>query len=213
MNEWIYHEPVFEHQPPSGAAWSGHRRFAYDLIRHLQPACVAELGVCLGISFFAFCQAVKDGGLSTDLWAIDTWEGDVHSGAYGPEFLASFERSVAPYRQLNVHRLAATFDTARQRFRAASVDLLHIDGCHTYDAVRHDYEMWNDVVTDDGIILFHDIAHREGSFGVYRLWEELQQRFVTVSFEHSHGLGVLFKSQNCAGLQSLFADWPRHYAR
>lgn len=209
--EWTYYEPVFECQPPEAAAWAGHRRFAYDLVRNLEPTCIVELGVCLGISFCAFCQAVKDARLSTELWAVDTWAGDVHTGLYGPEFLASFERSLEPYRALNVRQVRTTFDEARPRFRAASVDLLHIDGCHTYDAVRHDYDTWKDVVTDEGIILFHDIAHRDGDFGVYRLWEELQQQFSTISFVHSHGLGVLFKSREHERPQPLAADWLHHY--
>jgi hypothetical protein len=151
--------------------------------------------------------------METELWAVDTWQGDPHTGAYGPEFLASFERSLAPYQALRVHQLRASFDEARTRFRERSVDLLHIDGCHTYEAVRHDYETWKDVVADDGVILFHDIAHRGDGFGVYRLWEELQAEFPTISFAHSHGLGVLFRSTKHSHLCSLSAEWQRLYAR
>lgn len=107
------------------------------------------------------------------------------------------------------HGVRASLHEARPRFRERSVDLLHIDGCHTYVAVRHDYETWQDVVTDDGVILFHDIAHRGDGFGVYRLWEELEPQFATMSFAHSHGLGVLFRSATHADLHSLTAEW-RH---
>jgi len=208
---WTYHQPSFEHEPPPNAAWSGHRRFGYDLVRNLRPRCIVELGVCLGISFLAFCQAVKDGGLDTTLWAIDTWTGDPHTGFYGAGYLQRFREGLRPYRSLDVREVISVFDEARPRFGHASIDLLHIDGCHTYEAVRHDYETWSDAVAPDGVMLFHDIAHREGDFGVYRLWEQLEQEHTTVSFPHSHGLGVLFKSPHASTLASLEAEWRSRY--
>ncbi len=54
--------------------WSGHRRFAYDLVRNGRPEVVVELGTHYGVSFFAFCQAVKDAEIATRLHAVDTWK-------------------------------------------------------------------------------------------------------------------------------------------
>jgi hypothetical protein len=208
---WTYHEPSFEHEPVPGAAWAGHRRFGYDLVRNLRPRCVVELGVCLGTSFLAFCQAVKDGGLDTTLWAVDTWKGDPHAGFYDATFLEQFRKGLEPYRSLDVRELITSFDDARRRFEPSSIDLLHIDGCHTYEAVRHDYETWSDAVGPDGVLLFHDIAHQEGDFGVYRLWEELRREHATVSFVHSHGLGVLLRSPRWSGVGALEAEWRQRY--
>ena len=208
---WTYYDPVFEHEPPPGAAWGGHRRFGYDLVRNVRPRCIVELGVCLGTSFLSFCQAVKDGGLDTALWAVDTWEGDPHTGFYDSTFLEQFRKGLAPYRSLRVHELILPFDEARGRFDRASLDILHIDGCHTYEAVRHDYDTWSDAVGPDGIILFHDIAHQEGDFGVHRLWDEVRHEHEAASFVHSHGLGVLLKSPRFSSLAALEAEWRSHY--
>lgn len=38
-----------------------------------------------------------------------------------------------------------------------SVDFLFIDGDHTYDGVTQDFEMYRQLVDDDGIVAFHDI--------------------------------------------------------
>ena len=84
-----------------------------------------------------------------------------------------------------------TFDEAVSRFEDKEVDLLHIDGYHIYEAVRHDFENWRPKMSDRGIILFHDVVERIADFGVWRLWEELTSRHASFTFLHEHGLGVL----------------------
>ena len=212
--DWVYYQPGFEHEADPTAAWGGHRRFGYDLVRNVRPRRLVELGVCLGTSFFAFCQAVKDGGLDTELVAVDTWEGDEHTGRYGPGYLEQFNavwRTRFP--RLAVRQVKRPFDEAREEVEDASVDLLHLDGCHTYDAARHDYETWSGSVRGGGIVLFHDIAVRDADrgFGVYRLWAELKGRFPTAEFGHSFGLGVLFTSDPPGDLARLQEEWRRRY--
>lgn len=211
--EWTYHDPNLVHEPPPGASWAGHRRFGYDLVRNLKPKRIVELGTCWGISFFAFCQAVDEAALSTELWAVDTWEGDDNTGRYGPEIFEGFTRVRRhQFPMLDVRVSKTTFDEARRGFAPASIDLLHIDGCHSYEAVRHDFETWRDAVTDDGVVLFHDTAVRENAFGVYRLWDELKARFAFAEFEHSYGLGVLFMGGDPPGFPALREEWHRRYA-
>ena len=212
--DWRYYEPVFEHEADPNAAWRGHRRFGYDLVRNFRPRRLVELGVCLGTSFFAFCQAVKDGGLGTELVAVDTWEGDEHTGRYGPGYLEQFNdvwRTRFP--RLAVRQVKRPFDLAREEVADGSVDLLHLDGCHTYEAARHDYETWAGSVRGGGIVLFHDVAVRDADrgFGVHRLWAELKARFPTAEFDHSFGLGVLFTSDPPPDLARLQEQWRRRY--
>lgn len=203
----------FTHGP-----WSGHRRFAYDLVRFAQPSMLVELGTYCGTSFFSFCQAVKDGGLSTHCYAIDSWNGDPHSG-YSHE---AGEKVFQFVQNINDHEfstfatlLRCDFDQALHAFTNESIDLLHIDGYHTYEAVHHDYMTWYPKLSDDGIILFHDICVRTSDFGVYRLWEELtvKENLPHFTFSHSYGLGVLFpkklpkKFQKVLEQQQAFHDY------
>ena len=69
---------------------------------------------------------------------------------------------------------------------------MHIDGLHTYDAVKHDYEVWVKKVKNGGTILFHDCNVRERSFGVWKLWNELQSdgSIWTLELQNGHGLGI-----------------------
>jgi len=124
------------------SGWLEHVPFAFWLIEAHQPRSVVELGSHRGISYFAFCQAVKALKRQTRCYAVDTWEGDSQAGFYDDSIYQSVvernERSYGDFSTL----LRMTFDQALDEVPDGSVDLLHIDGLHTFDAVKHDFTTW-----------------------------------------------------------------------
>jgi hypothetical protein len=186
-------EPLFRlpHRRGIHSAWWGHVPFAGWITRVARPRVFVELGTFSGVSYAAFCQAVLADRTSCLCHAVDTWCGDPHTSIYDDavylDFKAFHDAHYQSFSQL--HR--CTFDDARNRFENGSVDLLHIDGYHTYEAVRHDFETWLPKLSSRGIILFHDTNEKKNNFGVWRLWEEVSVRWPSFSFVHSHGLGVL----------------------
>ena len=55
------------------------------------------------------------------------------------------------------------------------IDVLFIDGDHTYQGVRADYELYSPLIRPGGIVAFHDICVHPGraDVGVYLLWQQL----------------------------------------
>lgn len=178
------------------SGWGGHIAFAFYLIHELQPRTFVELGTFWGDSYFAFCQGVAEWRLSTRCTAVDTWAGDAHAGRIGRKAYcvvhAHNQTKYAGFSEL----WRMQFDEAQRQVPDGSVDLLHIDGYHTYEAVRNDYETWLPKMSERGVVLFHDTCVRTGDFGVYRLWEEIAVRHPAFQFTHSNGLGVA-----CVGTQ------------
>ena len=173
------------------SAWLGHGPFALWLVEAMRPNRIVELGTHTGFSFFCFCQAMHDLGLAGTVHAIDTWEGDKHAGFYDTEIFASVEAVVQEQFDGVGHLHRTTFDAARDAFPDGSVDILHIDGLHTFDAVKHDFDKWRSSLTNPGVVLFHDTQVRRDDFGVHRLWDQLTTSHPSFEFLHSNGLGVL----------------------
>ena len=172
--------------------WVGHMPFAYWLMGEVQPRIFVELGTHTGNSYFSFCQAVRDEGLTTRCYAVDTWKGDEHAGFYGDKVYEMVSRhNESQYKSFST-LCRMTFDEALGRFQERSIDLLHIDGCHTYEVVRHDFESWMPKLAPGAFVLFHDIAVYQKDFGVWKFWGELKEKYPRwLEFFHSAGLGVL----------------------
>ncbi|MFD1139448.1 class I SAM-dependent methyltransferase [Paenibacillus urinalis] len=196
MDAWKITNPVFEsdqiNQELKVSPWSGHRRFIYDFIQFFKPRQVIELGTHYGCSFFAMCQAIKDFNLETEINAVDTWKGDSQAGFYGEEVFEIVNRTIDTYFSeisTKLHRM--TFDDALSKFEDSSFDIIHIDGFHEYNAVKHDFVSYLPKLRENGVMIFHDIAANTG-YGSSIFWKEIKEKYHSFEFEHSWGLGILF---------------------
>lgn len=200
---WKYHNPVFSCDEMEKvllrySPWAGHRRFVYDFTMWKKPKKIAELGSYYGCSAFTFLQAVKDAHLDTEFYAVDTWGGDDFTANDYKEniYEAYKEVETALFQQQNCHTLRMTFDEAVSHFEDGSLDILHIDGSHHYEDVKHDFETWKDKVKSDGIVLFHDISEEEvcgEKLGSSLFWQEIKAAYpYTRQADYSFGLGILF---------------------
>jgi glycosyltransferase involved in cell wall biosynthesis/SAM-dependent methyltransferase len=185
--------PLFSREGRTGvvSAWYGHIPFAHWIVGAAEPRTLVELGTHNGVSYSAFCEAVVRNGLETRCFAVDTWHGDDQAGHYGEKVYLNFRSFHDSRYGAFSELLRCTFDEALPYFAESSVDLLHIDGLHTYEAVRHDFESWRPKLSEIAVVLFHDTNERQRQFGVWRLWEELRTQFPSFEFLHGHGLGIV----------------------
>jgi predicted nucleic acid-binding Zn-ribbon protein len=185
-----------------GDSWSMHLPFAYDLMRELAPKVFVELGVKQGESYFSFCQSAAENKINVRCYGVDSWRGDIQTGELDPEIqheVAEYNWQYSSFSELK----AMLFAEARGDFPDANIDLLHIDGTHTYNDVKDDFESWLPKLSPNGIILFHDVIPRDGGFGVWKLWEEIAREDNSFLFEFGYGLGV-WKKQPVASSDSSF---------
>ena len=174
------------------SSWWEHVPIAHLLIELLEPDVVVELGSHYGVSFFAFCEASEIMSNNTYVYAIDSWEGDIQAGYYDDSVYQMVKGHRDKYHKQRSALIKERFDDALNHFEDKSIDLLHIDGLHTYDAVKHDYEQWLPKLKVGGSIIFHDWNERKDGFGVWRLWDEIKrdEKFKCIQFANGHGLGI-----------------------
>lgn len=189
------------------STWLTHTPFAMFLVDLLRPSLIVELGTQYGVSYCAFCQAIKILKLNTRCYAVDTWEGDAHVGEYGNEVINDLIQYHEPRYAAFSQLIQSTFENALNNFEDKSIDLLHIDGYHTYEAVRNDFVNWLPKLSEKGVILFHDTNVKEGNFGVWKLWDELKVKYPSIDFPYGHGLGMLVVGKKYpSGMDVLLKD-------
>jgi predicted O-methyltransferase YrrM len=165
-------------------AWTDHIKFAQWIVNKQKPQTIVDLGVAFGYS--SFCFALPKVG---KVYGIDTFEGDSMSG-----YNNTFDYVKQKRKELNLDNvifIKGYFGIVAKKWKK-TIDILHIDGFHSYTAVKNDYDTWSKFVHDDGLILFHDtcVPH----YGVHEFFNEIS--LPKTNFTCSHGLGVVSKNSN-----------------
>ena len=126
---------------------------------------------------------------------------DLPGGSFGGGYPESktplYDAFALPGQQLKLFRADShaveTFNQVKAYFGEQPVDFIFIDGDHTYEGVRKDFEMYKPLIRNGGYIAFHDIVYAEG---VSRFWLEIQKQYSTkwefISENNpQYGIGIL----------------------
>jgi hypothetical protein len=190
ISNFLVKETFWEPYFNPHSAWIEHVPFLNWLLINHKPNKFVELGVHFGLSYFAACETIKKSNLKTNAIAIDTWQGDSHSGEYPEIVFDEFVKNNIRYESFsNFYR--GTFKNGLSKLPDASIDLLHIDGFHEYGAVSEDFYDSMGKMSDRGIIIMHDINEYQLGFGVHQFWGEICSKYKTFNFNHGHGLGIV----------------------
>lgn len=166
-------------------------------IERLQPKRALEIGTANGGTLFLLCRLAHP---KAKVMSIDLPEGQF-GGGY-PEWKTEiYQKFALPEQSLQLlradsHRLE-TEQAVRSFFGKKELDYLFIDGDHTYEGVKQDFEMYSPMVRKGGLIVFHDIAEHPGSeCQVDKFWHEVKEgrdykEFVNDWKQGQYGIGVI----------------------
>jgi cephalosporin hydroxylase len=168
------------------------------IVRSLAPRTVVEIGTAQGGVFWLLCRLAAP---NATLVSLDLPPKDRFSG--GEKKSVDLQAMKAPAQA--VHAIHGNShapempDQVRQALGGRPIDLLFIDGDHTYEGVRSDYVMFSPLVRAGGLIAFHDIVKTPWeACEVDRFWAELVRdpslspRTVVGRFQsHFGGIGMV----------------------
>ncbi len=151
----------------------------YRRVTALKPRRVLEIGTARGGTLYLWTQAAA---LDATLISLDL-PGGAFGGAY-PAWRIPFYMAFAREKQ-TMHLLQEdshqpqTCHKVKDLLRGELLDFLFIDGDHTYEGVKADFEMYSPLVRPGGLVAFHDILDRPQVPGleVHRFWAELKPRY------------------------------------
>jgi predicted O-methyltransferase YrrM len=166
-------------------------------VQNLNPKIVVEIGTASGGTLFLFSNVADP----EQIVSIDLPHGSFGGGysLWKVPFYKSFgkNRSIKLIRaDSHVHE---TLKDLKTKLKTQEVDVLLIDGDHTYQGVSKDFQMYSPLVKKGGIVVFHDIVIHDESSGceVNKFWNEIKNSYkykeiVENPNQKWAGIGVLF---------------------
>lgn len=165
----------------------------FDEICRLKPERVLEIGTAKGGTLYLWAQAASD---NATIVSVDLPGGDF-GGAYAPCRSALYESFARPGQSIHLEladsHLPESLAKVKAHFGGESIDFAFIDGDHTYEGVKADFNDYGPLVRPGGIIAFHDILYRDKqpTIRVDKLWKELKEQYDCTEFIGPEGSGKL----------------------
>jgi predicted O-methyltransferase YrrM len=133
--------------------------YLFGLIREIKPQKVIEIGRYKGGSTLLIAAAMDGEG---EFWSVDI--GAKEARLQGIKTARSFDEQLADAsRRLGLKVNIIVGDSRTLEVDTGEVDLVFIDGDHSYEGVRNDFERFGRRVRVGGAVLFDD-AFDEGIF-------------------------------------------------
>jgi predicted O-methyltransferase YrrM len=167
------------------------------IVQEANPKKIIEIGSASGGTLFLFVRvASPERIISIDLPA----------GSFGggypfwkiPLFKSLAKKSVIQLIRADSHR-EETLGKIRTLLKDSEVDFLFIDGDHTYQGVKQDFQMYSPLVRKGGIVVFHDIVTHDPTSGceVDKFWSEIKLSYDHIEIIENQnqkwaGIGVLY---------------------
>jgi predicted O-methyltransferase YrrM len=128
-----------------------------EVVQERRPTTIVEIGTAAGGTFYCLSQLADPSAM---LVSID-FPGGLYGGGQTNLECKLFATFGPPGQKFEFIRDRSfhltTLKNLRKTLGGREIDLLFIDGDHSYAGVKADYEMYHPLVAQDGMIAFHDI--------------------------------------------------------
>jgi predicted O-methyltransferase YrrM len=128
-----------------------------EILIERRPKVIVEIGTASGGHFYCLCQVADPSALLVGI--------DFPGGEYGPSPTSADCKLYATFgppgqrhefiRQSSLRQ--HTLTTLKGMLGGREIDLLYLDGDHSYAGMKSDYERYEPLVAKDGLIGIHDI--------------------------------------------------------
>jgi len=166
-------------------------------VLQLDPRTVVEIGTSMGGTLYLWTRLAQSDAtiVSVDL------PGGQFGGGYSPLRTPIYRRFARERQRLHLIRgdshEKSTLENVQSQLGGRQIDFLFIDGDHTYEGVKKDWEMYGPLVRPGGLVAFHDVAGNYETTQVKKLWDEIKPgyryREYAVHPRGQYGIGVIFK--------------------
>jgi predicted O-methyltransferase YrrM len=169
------------------------------IVESKRPKYVLEVGTAAGGALFCFSKLSSEDAV---LVSVDLPEGKFGGGykKWKVPFFEAFKKGNQKMFLLreDSHK-NSTLNSVKGILSDQKLDFLFIDGDHTYEGVKNDFEMYSPLVKKGGVVAFHDITNGSEEYvgGVPRFWKEVKfgreyKEFIEDLNQGKCGIGVLF---------------------
>lgn len=171
-----------------------------NIFKKTNPKVVVEIGTANGGTLFCFSKLAAEDAL---IISIDLPEGQFGGGypeSRIPIYNAFKKRNQSLYLLRLDSHLETTLEKLKEILRGREVDFLFIDGDHTYEGVKKDFEMYSSLVKKGGVVAFHDIApngDERYTGGVKFFWKEAKlklphKEIIFNKDQEGFGIGIIY---------------------
>ncbi len=151
------------------------------LITPIRPKVILEIGTANGGTLFLLSKISSPDAL---IISIDLPEGRF-GGGYPSKFKHVYKKFASRNQKMFLLRKdshkSSSMRKVKKILNKKLIDVLFIDGDHTYDGVKKDFEMYSPLVNRNGVIAFHDIVvvppEKELNVDVNIFWNDIKEFF------------------------------------
>lgn len=165
------------------------------ILKIIKPKTVLEIGTARGGSLFLFARVAS---CDASIISIDL-PGGRFGGGYPRWRIPLYKSFILSSQKLHLIRQDShdmnTVKTVQNILNGEKVDFLFIDGDHTYEGVKKDFELYHSLVKKGGYVAFDDIATQppKNSCKVSKFWKQIKKKYKYEEF-------IMNKSQKWNGI-------------